>query len=238
VSDPPASEFVQPPKQARSRRTLDRIARAALELIADQGVEATTVAQIVERAGSSIGSFYARFSGKDELMHYLGERVWSDARARWDDALASNTWRDRSLSDVVAGVVRLIIQVEQVAGKARQALAYSPKHPNDAPSPHGLFAAHLEAGVGALLLDMRDQIGHPCPDDAVSIGYRAVSAAARDFAVSGGRASSDDSAPPSSGVDQETFQAELSLMFLSYLRAAPTSGGGSPQEVDFFEIWG
>lgn len=237
MAESPESEFVQAPKQARSQRTLERIAGAALELIAEQGVEATTVAQIVARAGSSIGSFYARFSGKDELMHYLGERVWSDARARWDDALASNTWRDLSLSDVVAGVVRLIIQVEQVAGKARRALAFSPKHPNEAPSPHRLFAAHLEAGVGALLLDMRDQIGHPCPDDAVAIGYRTISAAARDFAVSGGRASSDDSAMPSTGVDQETFQAELSLMFLSYLRAAPTAGGDSPQDVDFFEIW-
>ena len=108
------SEFVQSPKQARSKRTLERIARAALELIAEQGVEATTVAQIVSRAGSSVGSFYARFSGKDELVHYLEEKVWSDARARWDGALASNAWAGLSLPEVVEGVVRLIIQVEQI----------------------------------------------------------------------------------------------------------------------------
>ena len=102
MPEPRASEFVQPPKQARSRRTLERIARAALELIAEQGVEATTVAQIVAHAGSSIGSFYARFEGKDELMHYLEERVWSDARAKWDDAVASNTWKDLSLSEATA----------------------------------------------------------------------------------------------------------------------------------------
>ena len=98
MPEPRASEFVQPPKQARSQRTLERIASAALELIAEQGVEATTVAQIVSRAGSSIGSFYARFEGKHELMHYLEERVWSDARARWDDAVASDTWKDLSLA--------------------------------------------------------------------------------------------------------------------------------------------
>ena len=241
MPEPRASEFVQPPKQARSQRTLERIASAALELIAEQGVEATTVAQIVSRAGSSIGSFYARFEGKDELMHYLEERVWSDARAKWDDAVASNTWKDLSLSDVVAGVVRLIIQVEQVAGKARQALAFSPTPDNGDPSPHRLFAAHLEAGVGALLLDMRDKIGHPRPDEAVAIGYRTVSAAAREFARLHGYVSSDDgaevSAMRSSGVDAETLQAELSLMFLSYLGAAPTSRGDSPEDVDFFEIW-
>ena len=237
MSEPPASEFVQPPKQARSQRTLERIARAALELIAEQGVEATTVAQIVARAGSSIGSFYARFSGKDELMHYLEERVWCDARDRWNNALANDTWKDLSLPDVVAGVVRLIIEVEQMGGKARQALAFSPNAAHREPSPHHVFAAHLEAGASALLLDRRDQIGHPRPDDAVAIGYRAISAAAREFALSDGHPPSDDSAMPSNGVDGETLQAELSLMFLSYLGTAPATRGDSPEDVDFFEIW-
>lgn len=205
--------------------------------MAEQGVEATTVAQIVGRAGSSIGSFYARFSGKDELIHYLEERVWSDVRARWDDALASDTWKDLSLPDVVAGVVRLIIQVEQMAGKARHALAFSPKNAYGKPPPHRLFAAHLEAGVGALLLNMRDQIGHPRPDDAVAIGYRTIAAAAREFALSDGHPSSDDSAMPPNGVDRETLRAELSLMFLCYLGTAPTFGADSPEDVDFFEIW-
>ncbi len=237
MPEPSPSEFVQPPKQARSRRTLERIAGATLELIAEQGVEATTVAEIVARAGSSIGSFYARFSGKDELMHYLEERVWSDARTRWDDALASDTWKDLSLPEVVEGVVRLTIQIEQVAGKARRALAFSPDPAHGGPSPQRLFSAHLQAGVGALLLDMRDQIGHPRPDDAVAIGYRTVSAAAREFALSDGFLSSDDCAIPSNGVDGETLQAELSLMFLSYLGAAPPSGDEPRDGVDFFEIW-
>ena len=207
MPEPSPSEFVQPPKQARSQRTLERIARAALELIAEQGVEATTVAQIVARAGSSIGSFYARFSGKDELIHYLEERVWSDARARWDNALANDTWKDLSLPDVVAGVVRLIINLEQMGGKARQALAFSPHAAHGEPSPHHVFAAHLEAGVGALLLDRRDQIGHPCPDDAVAIGYRTISAAAREFAVPHGHPSSEDSAEPSDGVARPSRKA-------------------------------
>ena len=96
---------------------------------------------------------------------------------------------------------------------------------------------------------MRDQIGHPRPDEAVAIGYRTVSAAAREFAVLDGPPLSDDWADDcaddcaegsdtrSSGVDRETLQAELSLMFLSYLGAAPPSGGESQEGVDFFEIW-
>ena len=67
------------PKQHRSRRTLQRIARAALELIAQNGVEGTTVGAIVRRAGSSVGSFYARFDGKGDLLLYLDERIWEAA---------------------------------------------------------------------------------------------------------------------------------------------------------------
>ena len=237
MSEPSASAFVQPPKQARSQRTLERIARAALELIAEQGIEATTVAQIVARAGSSIGSFYARFSGKDELMHYLEERVWSDALERWNNALANDTWKDLSLPDVVAGVVRLIIEVEQMGGKARQVLAFSPSAAHGEAAPHHVFAARLEAGASALLLKRRDQIGHPCPEDAVAIGYRTISAAARDFPLSDGHPSVEDSAMPLNRVDRETLQAELSLMFLSYLGTAPTPKRDSPEDVDFFEIW-
>ena len=71
----------------------------------------------------------------------------------------------------------------------------------------------------------------------MAIGYRTISAAARDFALSDGHPSSESSAMPSTGVDRETLQAELSLMFLSYLGTAPTARGDSPEDVDFFEIW-
>ena len=65
---------LRPPKQHRSRRTLQRIARAALELIAQSGVEGTTIEAIARRAGSSVGSFYARFESKADLLVYgMGE---------------------------------------------------------------------------------------------------------------------------------------------------------------------
>ena len=76
------------PKQLRSRRTLRRITEAALELIAETGVEGTTVHDIVERAGSSVGSFYARFGGKDDLLAYLDERIWETVELRWTEATA------------------------------------------------------------------------------------------------------------------------------------------------------
>ena len=76
----------RPPKQDRSRLTLDRIAGAALELMEEVGVEGATVAAIVKRAGASVGSFYARFPGKEDLVRYLQDRVWAEARERLSKA--------------------------------------------------------------------------------------------------------------------------------------------------------
>ena len=45
----PPNIRIRPPKQDRSRRTLERISEAALEIMEERGVEAATVAAIVER---------------------------------------------------------------------------------------------------------------------------------------------------------------------------------------------
>ena len=50
-----------------------RIAKASLEILGEEGADGLTVQAIVQRAGSSVGSFYARFDGKEDLLDYLGE---------------------------------------------------------------------------------------------------------------------------------------------------------------------
>ena len=79
------------PKQSRSRQTLERIVQAALEILEGQGYAALTVKAVVERANSSVGSFYARFSGKEDLVDYLGT-----------DGQAYSRSRNRLLGDVAA----------------------------------------------------------------------------------------------------------------------------------------
>ena len=87
---------INAPKQTRSRATLERISAAAVELIGEQGVEATTVAQIVARAESSVGSFYARFNTKEDLLEYLRvarERIdfVSEHAERWSIVHSGDT---------------------------------------------------------------------------------------------------------------------------------------------------
>ena len=54
-----------------SRNTRGRIINAAWELFYEQGYEATTIEEIIERSGTSKGSFYHYFEGKDALLGSL-----------------------------------------------------------------------------------------------------------------------------------------------------------------------
>ena len=94
-----------PPKQTRSRRTLERIVQASLSILDEQGPAGLTVQAVVARAGSSVGSFYARFKGKGDLLDYLGARVWQEALERWNEALESRDWSALGLRELAAGSV-------------------------------------------------------------------------------------------------------------------------------------
>lgn len=56
---------------ARSDSTRARIFEAAIQLISEKGVSATTVDEIVERAGVAKGTVYYHFKGKTELVEAL-----------------------------------------------------------------------------------------------------------------------------------------------------------------------
>jgi AcrR family transcriptional regulator len=57
------------PVQARARAKYDAIFKAAAELFAEQGFAATSVDQILDRAGASRGSLYNLWKDKDELAY-------------------------------------------------------------------------------------------------------------------------------------------------------------------------
>lgn len=220
----------RPPKQQRSQKTLDRIATAALEVIEEQGLDGTTVAAIVDRSGASVGSFYARFPGKDNLVDYLRNRVWAEARERWDASLADATWAGLTVEQVVEGVVRLLYRSLHADFQRRRALG---KEGSQDPAGVELardFHVHVLGSLRPLLLARRAEILHPDPERAVALGYRIVVGAMRELLDPVG-----DAVQP----DKDDLVRELSLAWLGYL------GGGQRPEaaaaqgaVDFFDPWG
>ncbi len=81
---------VNPPRQARSRDTLERFARAAVDLLNHRPWSRISVAELADAAGSSVGAFYTRFADKDALLEYLD--------ARYADELIAFSRRHRDLA--------------------------------------------------------------------------------------------------------------------------------------------
>lgn len=63
----------------------------AQSLFFSKGFEATTVADVMERAGVSKGGFYHHFSAKDDLLEAIGARLATETVARLQPALGDRT---------------------------------------------------------------------------------------------------------------------------------------------------
>ena len=212
---PTQSPPVRPPVQARSRRTLSRILDATTALLAEKGREALTVQDIVARARTSVGSFYARFSGKEELLAYLEQGVWTRARGEWDDALSARVAEGSSLGERVRAVVTLLVEVHR--DEALKHWSSAGSDVGDGPE----FARHMRDSVGRTLLECRTQIRHPDPVRAIDLGYASVRGALRERPE---------------GWEDGPLIDELTRLWGSYLGRAESNDRGAAA-VDYFQVW-
>ncbi|MCH2464955.1 MAG: TetR/AcrR family transcriptional regulator [Gemmatimonadetes bacterium] len=214
------------PKQARSRRTLERIIQAALEILEVDGSSALTVQAVVERANSSVGSFYARFSGKEDLLDYLAERVWHQTLDRWNDALSSRDWSRIDLQHIAEGSIRLLVD----AGKSRSVYmrALDRAKGRDGVA-YDTFRSRVIGDVAEILLARRDEIAHPEPELAVRLGLLATAGM-----IEADRSADDGPLP------REILVSEATNLLLRYLTVSTSASAQvkASEEVDFFDIWG
>ena len=205
------------PKQQRSRQTLQRIARAALELIAQNGVEGTTVGAIAEQAGSSVGSFYARFDGKGDLLLYLDERIWETVEQRWSEALVDGL-ADRPVDQLVRGLARLYADLDLVHRGARDAIRRALRGPEAGPSDMALRTrARIREDSKRLLLAKRNTMAHADPALAVDTVCRTLESAA--------------------GSLEPVLLNDLCTALVSHLVGDGDSLPPSEENVEFFDIW-
>jgi AcrR family transcriptional regulator len=94
------------PVQDRSRRTLEALLDATEALLDERRFEEITVAEIILKAGSSTGSFYARFPGKDALLPALYARYHAELPGRLARIAESLDYQRMTLADACRRVVR------------------------------------------------------------------------------------------------------------------------------------
>ena len=208
------------PKQARSRQTLERIVAAALELLEEGGRDAVTVQAVVAKARSSVGSFYARFKGKEDLLEHLRDKVRRSAAVEWSDTVGAEAW-ERSLEGVAARAVALLLDLgPRYEARIRTADSLIADGEDDEPTRKALEE------LATRLLERREEITHADPERAVRIALAAVLGVGQ-YA----RPVVTDEA----GADADGLRTECTYLLVGYLTGRPRDESAS---VDFFDVWG
>jgi AcrR family transcriptional regulator len=207
-----ALHSVAPAKQARSEQTQRRLLEAAEALITQRGLADVSVADIVRRAGSSVGGFYGRFRDKDELLLALHERFIAGLDARLEERARPEAWQGASLAEIVraalAEIVGIYFEKQNLIAAFTARAFHSP-----VTAKQGLsFRSRLVRRVTALVLTRAGEIGHPEPEVAISFGLQMLLGLMSQMVMigevrAGGRA-----------LTQAEITEELSQAFLAYLR--------------------
>lgn len=211
--------WVKPPQQARSQKTLERLLDAAEELIAERGVASVTVSEVVRRAGSSVGAFYARFPDKNALLATLHERSCAEALATSELALDPKRWESVDL----AGAIFEIVKFTGILYRERRGIVVAFV---ELAAADGSFAdrrAALEAQTASRLLEFlrsrESDIAHPDLKVAAHVLTRMI-LSTLEYGATVFRGGVGDAA----GLTEERIAAELTRAALAYL-GAPVSAG-------------
>lgn len=179
---------VNAPRQARSQRTLENLLDAAERILLACGLEAVTVPEVVREAGSSVGSFYARFPDKRALLETVHERACAQTLERADALLDPSRWADVPLDAIVETGVRIAVEIHGSRRNIMNAFAQAFAGDPGFAARRARSAKAIRDRLARLVLTKRDEIAHHDPELAIEMSLRAVTATLEQrnaFAVSG-----------------------------------------------------
>lgn len=163
---------VAAPKQARSQQTLLRILDAAEDLIAEKGLADASIPEIVRRAGSSVGGFYARFRDKNEMLRALEERFYDELRERVAELTDPEQWMDAPIESVLRACVQeLVDQFRSREGLIRAFTIGASQSPEFI-DEYMRFRRGITQRLTALLAGRLQEIRHPDPELAIELAVQ------------------------------------------------------------------
>jgi AcrR family transcriptional regulator len=198
-----SEQSIRAPLQERSRRSLEAIYAAAIELLADGGWEAVTVGEIERRSGVTRGTFYLRFPARDALVDYVHERFMAEVRELQERTFQplmqggplsldeASRLAIRGMADVFAQVGRVMVHSERldrpplfpegVADLSRDVAQVLARALGAEATASAEVRFVTELAFAAFVARQRPVPpfpGHPVLDDAAFVGRLAVATAA------------------------------------------------------------
>ena len=210
------SKAVLPAHQDRSRKSLERLLKAAGEVLNKEGLEGATIPAIAARAGLSPGSVYRRFHDKDALLREVCLRLYEENYRQTQKLLKDDLWKTMTLVEISRQIIAITLRGHRLTrGLLRAIFFYTMQHPDAA------FVRRMEElewkvfdEVAKALLIHRDEIRHPDPETAVRFAILNLGIAAHGLLVLPPHPKDFDRFIPD--ID-EKLEDQLTTMFLAYL---------------------
>ena len=184
-----------------------------------------SIPEIVRRARSSVGGFYARFRDKNELLRALEERFFREQRERLDRLTRPEAWLDATMAGIVRGCTAELVAVFRRRRALIRAFVARAVHDLEFRGEAQRFEREVSDRVSALLLSRPGSIGHPRPALAVPIAVAVVFGAMVAGALLG------DPRHPFASLSEEEAAEELARTFLGYLQVPLSPMSGPIQEI-------
>ena len=168
------------PQQERSRRTLERLLDAAIDVLSEESLASATAARIAARAGYTVGAFYPRFPSKEAMWVALVQRVGEQMRLKFDplDALDPESVRLPAAVEAVVGQF-----VEMYTDHSSLMIAVRrPAHVQ--PELAGTIRQLNEETLGRLagiLRQWSDEVNQPDPDRAIEVALLMIATTLREY---------------------------------------------------------
>jgi AcrR family transcriptional regulator len=218
------------PQQARSRESLQKLLKAATEVLGQHGVEGATIPRIARHAGLTPGSVYRRFHNKEALLEtaILG-------------MLERQQERLQTMTPELARQIPFPVLAEQIING--QVIGYRNMAPllravrqfvqGRAHTPFGKKASRLELRTYEQLVDLfmthAERINHPEPRTAVSLAMMMVISTLLEVVV---RHQDNTSWKNMLPKDDQALKRELTRAFLNYLGVQELPGAAGKMEAE------
>ncbi len=203
--------WLRAPLQQRSEKTLQRILDATEEILESKSFPEITVSEIVRKARSSVGVFYARFPDKLALLHLLDDRFTAEAEETVRRELEERSWDGRTLEEVSRELIAFLCGIHRrKRGVLRSIILQVRANPDRHFQENGRRLTKVAERIADFLGRSRKESNHPRPEEAFRLALVMVMATIRETVLF----SETTMWPELLGLNEEEFHAALTDSFL------------------------
>ncbi|MGH7242845.1 MAG: TetR/AcrR family transcriptional regulator [Phycisphaerales bacterium] len=217
------------PRQERSRATRRRILAAANQLLRKRPFATLSVQEIATESGCSIGAFYGRFRGKDDLLAPLLNRHYRVTQRGLRRAMASPGWRSMSLQERLEWITRMTVWTFRSRRWLIRALAvYLRQDANQLTDSDRSLRNDFARRSRGLLSDFSSEINHANQDAALDFALFLITTLCRERVLFGELSEHEWSAEGDDAVITEVVSAAHAYL---------TNGAGGMSGLSTQGIW-